>query len=322
MKSKKRKVLIGLTYGDPAGIGPEILLKTIKSWKYRFTPIIIGNEEILLNKSLSVNHENIIFSVPKNDKKRIFKKGKPDKYSGMHSYLCLKHAVDLANKREIKALITGPVSKKHINLAGYKFYGQTDEMARFSMVKPENVIMLFVESDLRIALFTRHMALKNVSKSLNKNKLSNFLILLNNEIKKHFKIRKPKIVILGLNPHAGENGNFGDEEVRTINPVIKKLKISGLNVSGPLSPDAVLAKAGQNYLKNKKQPFDVYVSFYHDQALPMFKAVCGLKGVNVTLGLPFLRVSVDHGTAFDIAGKNIASNEGLISAIRFVEKTI
>ena len=306
-----RKVLIGLTYGDPAGIGPEILLKTIKSWKYKFIPVIIGNKEMFLNKSLSGSY-----------KSKTLKKGKPDKYSGMHSYLCLKHAVNLANKGEIKALITGPVSKKQINLAGYKFYGQTDEMAKFSGINPKNVIMLFVSNDLRIALFTRHMALKKVSKELNEKKLYDFIVLLNREIKKYFKIKNPKIGILGLNPHAGENGNFGNEEIKVIHPVINKLKSSGLKVFGPFSPDATLAKAGQLYLKNKKQPYDVYVSFYHDQSLPMFKAVCGLKGVNVTLGLPFLRVSVDHGTAFDIAGKNIASNEGLISAIKFVEKVV
>ena len=320
MKLKKRKVLIGLTYGDPASIGSEILLKTIKSWKYRFSPVVIGNKAIL-SKNLKNLKSRITFSGVK-DTNRVFVRGKPDKHSGIHSYLCLKQAVSLANNGEIKALITGPVSKKHINLGGYKFFGQTDEMAKFSGINTENVIMLFVGNDLRVALFTRHIPLKDVPKKLNKKKLYDFIVLLNREIKKHFKIKNPKIGILGLNPHASENGTFGDEEEKIIKPVVDKLNTSGLKIYGPLSPDATLAKAGQYYLKNKKQSYDVYVSFYHDQALPMFKAVCGLKGVNVTLGLPFLRVSVDHGTAFDIAGKNIASNEGLISAIKFVVKTL
>lgn len=298
----KNDFCIGLTYGDPASIGPEILLKTLKSWKklkFKLRPLVIG---LIKLKTTHI--------------------GKPSKNTGIHAYKCLKLAVKLAKDRKITALVTGPVSKKAINLSNKSFIGQTDEIAKLCNVNPKKVIMIFVANDLRIALFTRHMPLKLVSSKLSKISLREYLLILNYELKKWFSIKKPKIAILGLNPHAGEGGMFGSEEKNIISPVINELNTKGLNLFGPLSPDATLARAGQNYLQNKKQEFDSYVSFYHDQSLPMFKAVAGMRGVNVTLGLPFLRVSVDHGTAFDIAGKNIASNEGLISGVRLVEKIL
>lgn len=292
----KKNLKIGITYGDPAGIGPEILKKVLKPWKYNFTPYIIGKKDYLS-----------------------FKPGYPSKLTGKLSYKYLRESAKLGIDKKIKALITGPVSKEMINKAGVDFSGQTDELARFCKVSPDEVIMLFSANDLRLALFTRHIPLKDVPAKINQKKLCKFLILLNEEFKKWFKIKTPKIAILGLNPHASENSLFGKEEKNIIIPVIKKLNKSGLIISGPLSPDGILAKAGQDFLLKKKQKYDVYVSFYHDQGLPMFKAVAGLNGINITLGLPFLRVSVDHGTAFDIAGKNIASPQGLISAIKFVE---
>lgn len=297
----KKEVFIGLTYGDPAGIGPEILFKTLSSWKFKFLPMVFGSDNLQV--------ENI-------------KLGFPSLESGLDSYNSLIKAVSSAKKKKIIALVTGPVSKYAINLTGKKFEGQTDEIAKQCGIPKSNVIMLFAATDLRIALFTRHIPLKSLFKRLNKSSLENFIILLNKELKSKLRIKNPKIAVLGLNPHASENGLFGNEEEKIISPVVKKLNKKGIKVFGPLSPDATLSNAGKLYLSKKDQPYDTYVSLYHDQALPMFKAVAGFNGVNVTLGLPFLRVSVDHGTAFDIAGKNKASNEGLISAIRFVERIL
>lgn len=296
----KKEVLIGLTYGDPAGIGPEILLKTLKNWSFKSKPIILG-KEVLKKEEIKVGF------------------GKFSKETGKHSYDCLKYAVEFCLKNNIKALVTGPVSKEAVSLAGVSFIGQTEAIAKICKISSDDVIMMFSASDFRIALFTRHVPIKKVSDALTKDKLRKFLLLLNSELKQKFKIKNPSIAVLGLNPHAGENGLFGSEEKLIINPVIAELKKQGLNVFGPFSPDSALASAGQNYLLKKKQKYDSYVSFYHDQCLPLFKAIAGFNGVNVTLGLPFLRVSVDHGTAFDIAGKNKASNKGLTSAIKFVE---
>ena len=298
----RKETYLGLTYGDPASIGPEILKKTLKvwgKWKFKSKPVVIGLKEC--SKCIL---------------------GKPTRFTGIHAYKCLEEAVSLAKEKKIRALVTGPVSKKTINLTYKTFSGQTDEIAKLCNVNPKNAIMLFVANDLRIALFTRHIPLKEVSSKISKEKLEKYLLLLNKELKKWFHIKNPKIGILGLNPHASEDGLFGNEEKNILAPVIKKLYSQNVLVSGPLSPDATLAKAGQNFLRSKGQPYDTYVSFYHDQCLPMFKAVCGMKGVNVSLGLPFLRVSVDHGTAFDIAGKNKASNESLVSAIKLAEKIL
>ena len=301
----KKKFCVGLTYGDPSGVGPEILLKTLRNWKkskFKLTPVVIGLKEILINSKNKIR--------------------KPTGFSGLHSYKCLYEAITLAKNRSLKAVITCPVSKLAINKAGIDFSGQTEEIAKICSINPNKVIMMFAAKDLKIALFTRHIPLKEVSFKLSKLKLKKFILLLNKELKKWFKIQKPKIAVLGLNPHSGEGGIFGDEERKIITPVIKELISRGFKIYGPLSPDATLAKAGQDYLRNYKQSYDAYVSFYHDQSLPMFKAVCGMTGVNVTLGLPFIRVSPDHGTAFDIAGTGRASNESLVSAIKLLEELL
>lgn len=297
----KRRLEIGITYGDPSGIGPEILIKVLQKWNYNLTPIIFDPQNVLFKKS-----------------KHGFKPGVISPKAGQYSFKCLENCVKYAKTNKLKAIITGPVSKLAINKSGIKFTGQTEAIADMCKVNKKNVIMLFAQKDFRIALYSRHIPLKEVSKSLNKKDLKNFLVILEKELKEKFKILKPKIAVLGLNPHAGEDGLFGSEEKRIIIPVIKELLKKKMGIYGPFSADAMLAQCAQNYLKSRKQNFDVLVSFYHDQALPVFKGVCGFNGLNITLGLPFLRVSVDHGTAFDIAGKNIADGEGMKSAVKFV----
>lgn len=324
----RKKILVGITYGDPASIGPEILLKTLQNWNFEFKPVVIGLKRCLTNdprKIKRLSNFSFQFTSLRQFKNHKYILGKPSKYTGMHAYQCLREAVNLLcakGKEKIRALVTGPVSKSAVNLTYANFSGQTDEIARFCKVDPENVIMLFVANDFRVALFTRHIPLRLVSTKISKIKLKQYVLLLNNELRKWFCISKPEIAVLGLNPHASEDGLFGDEEKKIIKPVIDNLASCRFKVFGPLSGDATLAKAAQDYLSGKKQKYDVYVSFYHDQSLPAFKAVCGMKGVNVTLGLPFLRVSVAHGTAFDIASKKTATNEGLISAIKLVESLI
>lgn len=316
-----KKVVIGLTYGDPAGIGPEILIKTLKNWNYKFKPLILGSKEIANKyKNLKNIKDIFIFVEPKSLPTGKIFLGKSSKISGLHSYICLKEAVSLACEKKIAALFTGPVSKKSISLSKSGFKGQTDEIAKLSGLKPNDVIMLFVSGDLRISLFTRHIPLKSVLSMLTKSELKRHCLLLNKELKKWFHLRNPKIAVLGLNPHAGEDGLIGKEEKSIILPVICELRFLGLDIHGPFSPDATLASAGKLYLSGKKQIFDAYVSIYHDQALPMFKSIAGMNGVNVTLGLPFVRVSVDHGTAFDIAGENIADNTSVVSALNLLKE--
>ena len=323
----KNKVLIGFTYGDPSGIGSEILCKTLKRYKFKYiAPVLIGSSNYFkqIQKKLKILNQSQCQCFKSFNNKYIdkvnYKLGAPDKSSGLHSYHCLKYAVELANRGDINAIVTGPVSKEIINSAGIKFSGQTDLIADFCKINKNDLIMLFVSKDFRLALFTRHIPLKEVSSKINKKDLKKYLLILIKELKKWFLIKNPKICVLGLNPHAGEKGLFGGEEKNIIIPVIKELRKSGYLVYGPSSPDATLAQAGRDYLISKKQKYDAYVSFYHDQGLLFFKALSGKDGINITLGLPYLRVSVDHGTAFDIAGKNKAEPESLIYASRFLDE--
>lgn len=320
----KKKVIIGLTYGDPAGIGPEILLKTLNGWKFKLKPIVVGLKKYLFgsNKYSKKVHYKCIFEKKNNINKKLVRPGVPSEFTGRHSYECLQQVVKLVNDKYLNAIVTGPVSKFVINDVGIKFSGQTEKIAELSGKKADDVIMLFVARDLRISLFTRHIPLNQVSKEITCKKLFKHIVLLNNELKKWFCIKNPRILVLGVNPHASENSMFGHEEIKIIKPVVEKLKSNGYKLYGPSSADASLASAGKNFLLGKNQQFDAYVSFYHDQSLPFFKAVAGMEGVNVTLGLPFLRVSVDHGTAYDIAGKNKASNKSLISAIKLLEELL
>ena len=317
----RKEVFIGLTYGDPAGIGPEILSKALNNWKFKLKPIIFGSATYLNSNKLNIKNNIKFYASNKlTNLKNNLKLGRPSKFTGIYSYECLRSAVEYAKRcKKNFALVTGPVSKTAISAAGIKFSGQTDEIAKFLNINPDSVIMLFVVSDLRIALFTRHIPLKEVHSKLTKHALIKYILILNKELKKWFHIKNPKIAVLGLNPHAGEGGLFGYEEKKIILPAIKYLKKHNINISGPFSPDSALANAGRCYLCKKKQPYDVYVSFYHDQCLPMFKATAGYKGLNVSLGLPFIRVSPDHGTAFDIAGKDKASSESYMCAIKFLE---
>ena len=224
----KKEVFIGLTYGDPAGIGPEILRKVLKNWKYSYTPYVIGAKDYFKKFKIPYNKRNKIQLHPLAESKFDFKPGYPSNITGKHAYECLKLSAKLALSKKINALITNPVSKEAISKANINFLGQTDELAKFCKVNPEKVIMLFAANDLKLALFTRHVSLKDVPRKINQKKLYEFLITLNKELKKWFKIKNPKIAVLGLNPHAGENGLFGKEEEKIISPVIKKLKKSGL----------------------------------------------------------------------------------------------
>lgn len=316
------KTLIGFTYGDPSGIGPEILssalMKVLTSLggSKKIYPVIIGDKGLLcFNKSI---FEKCFFYEIPVDKKTII--SKPNKQTGIHALRCLRAGIKLIKEKKIKFLITGPVSKQIISLSSPNFLGQTEIIAKEFNLISNKLIMLFVSKDLKVSLLTRHLPVSEISKKISIKSILEHVILLNAELKRWFKIKNPKIALLGLNPHAGENGLIGLEEIKYFKQAVKILKKKKINVVGPLSPDGTLAKAGQNYLKGNKQEFDAYVSIYHDQALPMFKAVSGLSGLNITLGLPFLRVSPDHGTAFDIAGKKKASDEGIISAVKFVEQ--
>jgi len=315
-------VKLGITLGDPSGISSEILLKSVKHLPSG-TYILYGSRKILDKTAKLYGLENPFVEIKdvKEAKKegfyliniydRDFELGKPSLETGRASVLYLEKAVkDILNKK-IDGLTTLPISKDYIIEAGFKYKGHTDYLAEVSGTK--NYMMMLVCDKMKVGLITTHIPLKEVYKHITKDNLRNKINLLVRELKDKFKIDKPKIAVVGLNPHAGDNGKIGDEEIRIINPVLEEFRKKGINIAGSLSPDTAFI----NYDK-----FDSYLAMYHDQGLIPLKLLCFKKAVNITLGLPFIRTSVDHGTGFDIAGKGIADETSFIEAVKLALKLI
>ena len=204
----------------------------------------------------------------------------------------IKKATHDCLKGQCSGILTGPINKAIINQSGIKFSGHTEYLAE--LTNTSKTVMLLATDQLRVALATTHLALNDVSNNITQESLSKTITIINNDFK-YFGIKKPRILVCGLNPHAGENGYLGNEEIATIIPVINKLKKAGLNLTGPVPADTAFTP---DSLKN----IDVVLAMYHDQGLPVLKAKGFKKAANITLGLPFIRTSVDHGTALNLAG--------------------
>ena len=300
-----------ITMGDPSGVGPEVTLKALASPKVKGLAnfLLIGDRPVIerLKKDMGLVLKDRLEDLSNVSKKK-FAYGRCDAASGRASMQYIDRALELLNEVRADALVTAPVNKSAIRLAGYRgFEGHTEYLALKSGAK--DFAMMFVGPRLKIALVTRHVALKEVPAKLSVKGIYRTICLAHECLKEYFRIRDPKIAVAGLNPHAGESGAFGDEEKRIIVPAIKMASRSAKRIVGPVSPDAVFGPA----LTGR---FDCVVAMYHDQALVPFKMLYSDSGVNLTLGLPFIRTSPDHGTAFDIAGKGIANPASMIEAIK------
>jgi len=320
------KPIVGITMGDAAGIGPEICVKALTSGEVQriCKPIIIGDKKIIkdalkiaklpnvdINPINKVDYARFIKGIidvydMDNLKSSKVKIGKISAACGKASVEYLKTAIKLAMDEEIDAITTSPINKEAINKAGFKYQGHTEILAEKTGAK--NYAMMFISDTLWIMLVTTHLAIKDVSKNIDKKKVLSTIKLAHETVKK-LRNKKPKIGVAGLNPHAGESGIFGDEEIKIIEPAIKEAKKMGIDVKGPISPDAIF------YLANIGM-FDIIVSMYHDQGLIPLKLLSFNRSVNVTAGLPIIRTSVDHGTGFDIAGKGWANPTSLIEAVK------
>ena len=312
-----RKIV--LTYGDVNGIGVEILIKALNDLDLSVDDVFIaGSSKVFEYYSkyfgLSLNKEYKVLEVDIEDS--AFEIGKENKYSGEHCFQCLKKVCEAVELCAVKNIVTAPVSKHVLNMAGHKFSGQTEILEHFLAKKDEKSEMFFVANDFRMLLATRHLPLKDVPDILTSSILVDKISMLHDILKKQFKIQEPTIGVLALNPHAGENGLLGKEEENIINPALNRLREMNINVFGPLVPDAAFAKFGQAYFSGKKLPYDCYVSMYHDQGLIPVKLVAQDLAVNTTIGLSAIRTSPSHGTAFDIAGKNLARIESMKAAIK------
>lgn len=317
-------IRVGISIGDIHGIGPEIIIKALNDKRITeiCTPIIYGNPKLFSFYKKGVKDSEFFYNSIKdasqaapgkmnlvscwNDEVK-FDPGNADAaFGGKAAFLSLEAATQDILAGKIDVLVTAPVDKSNIQKeADANFKGHTEYLGEKTGKKP---VMLMVHEHLKVALITGHTALKDVSKTITTQLIIEKTELVINNLLQDFSIRKPKIAVLGLNPHNGDDGLFGEEEKNIIIPAIQQLKEKGFPVFGPFPSDGFFA-AG-SYTK-----YDAVIAMYHDQGLIPFKLIAGMEGTNYTMGLPFVRVSPDHGTAFDIAGKNIADESGLRNAI-------
>lgn len=275
---------IGLTLGDPAGIGPEVVQRALDSGKL---PAV---DYLLIGEASGI------------------KLGRPSTRSAERALSALEAAVQLWREGVIDAVVTGPVCKESLNKIGFTFPGQTEFLAARCGVPESQVVMMMTDPKLTVALVSTHCSLRHAVRQFTAQKLAHVIRLTQAHFLRLGK-KSPRLAIAGLNPHAGENGLFGDEEQKIIRPVVTQLRAEGLEVSGAYSPDTIFYRAAQG-------EFDAVICVYHDQGLIPFKLLAFTTGVNVTLGLPLIRTSPDHGTAFGLAGKNQADPRSMIAAIR------
>ena len=302
---------IAITTGDPNGIGAEITIKALNRLDLPEDKIVLVSNKRILDfyGNLKRNYEIVEVSYDGE-----IEAGKVTKAAGEFSYQSLKKVCEM----KPKAIVTAPVAKNALHLAGHIFNGQTEILQNFLSHNGQLAEMLFVARDFRVLLLTRHCALKEIN--LTKEIVEEKVLNLQEFFQKHFGIDAPKFALCGFNPHSGEDGILGREEIEILNPAVKKLREKGINITDPLPADTLFVKAGKAFFNREKCPYDCYIANYHDQGLIPIKTVAGDETVNMTIGLDIIRTSPGHGTAFDISGKNIASEEGMISAIKAVLK--
>ncbi len=312
------------TCGDINGIGPEISIKLfsklfsqksdksiaficpVNVFEHYYKKLNVHFKYHLSEENLQ--NGNSLNLIPFKNKR--LKIGKPTKESGEIAYESILNAIELVKSNTADAIVTSPISKTAFQLAGINFPGHTELLA--ASEKQNNFLMMFLSQNINAGLLTIHEPIKKVPSLITKKRIIDGLSLINRTLKEDFRIDNPKIAVLGLNPHAGENGNIGREETDMIIPAIKSFG-KKINVEGPFVPDAFWAT-------RKKLRYDFVLGMYHDQVLIPFKMLNFDKGVNYTAGLRMIRTSPDHGTAFDIAGKGIASETSLYEAYRYAIK--
>ncbi len=334
------KPKLAITMGDPAGIGPEIVVLALNRPETyeKCCPIVTGDSKII-RKAVGLLGLDLKVNAISNVGDAIFKHGTIDVYDidcidldtfefgkvatqcGHAAFLFIKKAIDLAMADEVDGTVTAPLNKEALNLAGHHFDGHTEMYATFTNTK--KYAMLLADEFLRVIHVSTHVPLRKACDLVKKERIIEVTELIDDACKQ-FGIEHPRIGIAGLNPHSSDNGLFGDEEALEITPAVEELRKRGYDAVGPVPPDSLFAKA-------KCGQFDGCVAMYHDQGHIPFKVVGfnwnqetgrmdSVKGVNITLGLPIIRVSVDHGTAFDVAGKGIASDDALVLSIDYATK--
>lgn len=322
------KPKIALTIGDPAGVGPEIIAKLLRKGEIfaLCDPVvygdgevieqacaIVGGEERFSGGEICFGDEAVKVVNPMAGKEKRTRRG----YSNMEGHILMmesvKRAVTDAVEGYVDGVVTCPITKEGMQRAGYDYPGHTEFIRE--LTGAGKVVMMLAGERLKVALVTAHVPLRDAAEMVEREVVHETVEVVHRDFVEKLGVRGPRIAVAGLNPHAGEGGIFGDEEIRCITPAVERLRERGMDVSGPYSPDTVFQRAYHG-------EFDVVIAMYHDQGLIPLKLVHFDTGVNVTLGLPIVRTSVDHGTAYDIAWQGIASEQSLQAAVHFALKML
>ncbi len=306
------RAAIAVTPGEPAGIGPDLLIRIVQE-QQRVPMVAIADEQLLLERARILN---LPLEIHRMDNPRVntpapagslylqplplvcqTPPGQPDAANAESLLEALRQATEGCLAGHFRAMVTGPINKAMINKAGIPFTGHTEFIA--DLCRAEQPVMLLTGGILRVALATTHMPLSEVSQAITQDRIEGILTILIEDLKRLFNIHQPRILVLGLNPHAGESGHLGAEEINSIQPAITRLNKQGFHVEGPAPADTA-------FLPARLRDIDAVLAMYHDQGLPVLKRVGFGQAVNITLGLPIIRTSVDHGTALELAGTDCA----------------
>jgi len=311
--------ILAVTAGEPAGVGPDVVLQLACS-EIAAGIVVVADADMLAQRAallgISCRFRRVDLDVPLHEQGSLcvhhvplsatVRCGQPNPANAQAVLNTLDVATHTCLEKKWNALITAPIQKSVINDAGIPFSGHTEFLAEITATRTP--VMMLVSNRLRVALATTHLALRDVSDTITATRLDNVLAIMQNDLTTRFSIKQPRILVCGLNPHAGEGGHLGDEEIRIIRPAILRARDAGIDVAGPLPADSLFTP---RYLDNA----DAVLAMFHDQGLPVLKYAGFGHAVNVTLGLPIVRTSVDHGTALDVAGSGNANAGSLLAAV-------
>jgi len=318
----ENKPVIGFSSGDINGIGPELIIKTLSDNRILefFTPVIFASNKVINFYRKSIPEINFNFTTLKDfnkinpkqvniyncwDEEAVISPGELNETGGQYAVKSLMAATEALKNGQINALVTAPIHKKNVHTSDFPYTGHTPFFKDY--FQQRDVVMLLAAGDFRVGLVTEHVALKDVPQFITKENILSKINILYASLKRDFNIEKPKIAVLALNPHAGDEGLIGTEEMEIIRPAVVEAKHYNMIVLGPFSADAFFARGYQNR-------FDAVLAMYHDQGLIPLKSLAFGEGLNYTAGLPVIRTSPDHGTALDIAGKNKADAASFTAA--------
>ena len=314
---------IAVSSGDPAGIGPDICIKAFGNKKIlSYKPIVFGNIDLFIERAKQINQEIDIREYKGEEEDSIsndflwmvnmpigvdISSSKPNPKSADYIINIFEESVNKTISKEFDAIVTCPINKEIINEGGIPFTGHTEELAKLG--KTNKVVMMLANQKIKVALASTHIPLNEVSDFINKGHIEEVVEIIHTSLRDYWNANDPLIKVLGINPHAGDGGYIGKEEKEVISPALQNLKEKGINTIGPISADTAFIE------KDGTKKADAFLAMFHDQGLPVIKTMGFGETVNITLGLPFIRTSVDHGTAYDKAGLGSADESSLIAAM-------